>query len=112
MPTLAPSSARHTLETPRILDLIKADVQRAAALAAEAGADTAVPSCPDWTLARLVAHLGAVHRMATAVATRLPQRRIELTRGELGRPDEWSAMPEWLVAGGDEIGRASCRERV
>jgi uncharacterized protein (TIGR03083 family) len=103
VPTLAPSSARHTLETPRILDLIKADVLRAAALAAEADADTAVPSCPDWTLAQLVGHLGSVHRRATATVTRLPQRRIELTREEIGLPREWSAVPEWLVAGGDAL---------
>ncbi|MEO5852521.1 MAG: maleylpyruvate isomerase family mycothiol-dependent enzyme [Nocardioides sp.] len=35
--------------------------------AAAAGLDTAVPTCPDWTVRHLVAHQGMVHRWATAV---------------------------------------------
>ena len=100
MPTLAPPSAHHALETPRVLDLVKADVARAAALIAEADADTPTPSCPGWTLGGLAAHLGGVQRWATALVTRLPQQRIELSAEEIGVPQEWSAMPEWLAAGG------------
>ena len=100
MPTLAPPSAHHALETPRMLDLVKTDVARAAALIAEADADTPVPSCPGWTLGGLAAHLGTVHRWATALVTRLPQQRIELSAEEIGVPQEWSATPEWLTAGG------------
>jgi uncharacterized protein (TIGR03083 family) len=83
-----------------MLDLVKADVARAAALIAEADADTPVPSCPNWTLGELATHLGSVHRWAAAIVTRLPQQRIELTAEELGVPREWSATPEWLAAGG------------
>ena len=100
MPTLAPSSAHQTLETPRVLDLLKTDITRIAALIAEADSDTPAPSCPNWTLPRLVGHLGGMHRWATAIVTRLPQQRIEISAEDIGRPTEWSAMPEWLAAGG------------
>lgn len=35
-------------------------------VAAEAGLDAAVPSCPTWTVAKLVAHVGTVHRWAAS----------------------------------------------
>ena len=100
MPTLAPSPACHALEAPRVLELIAADVARVAALSAESDPTRPVPSCPDWTLADLVGHLGRVHRWATAIVTRLPRERIELSDEELGVPPEWSKVPEWLAAGG------------
>ncbi len=45
----------------RYLAAIRADGERLAA-AAELGLDAAVPSCPGWTVADLVAHTGVVHR--------------------------------------------------
>ena len=99
MPTLAPSPACHALEPPRVLELITADAARVAGLIAEADPDRRVPSCPDWTLAELVAHLGEVHRWATAIVTRLPQRRIELTAEEAGFPESWGAASAWVAEG-------------
>ena len=99
MPTLAPSPACHALEPPRVLELITADAARVAGLIAEADPDREVPACPDWTLAGLVAHLGGVHRWATAIVTRLPQRRIELSAEEVGFPQDWAAAPGWVAEG-------------
>jgi uncharacterized protein (TIGR03083 family) len=103
VPTLAPSSACHRIETPHLLDLVTADVARIAALAAEGAPDTAVPSCPRWTLADLAGHIGEVHRWVTALVTRLPERRFELSAEEVGVPRDWAAMPEWLLAGGSAL---------
>lgn len=100
MPTLAPSSACHLLETPRLLDLITADVARVTQLITEGSADRPVPSCPGWGLDKLVGHLGEVHRWATAIVTRLPRERIELSPEQVGKPADWAAMPEWFAAGG------------
>jgi uncharacterized protein (TIGR03083 family) len=102
VPTLAPSPAWHTLDYPRVLDLIKAEVDRIGALIAETDDGTArVPSCPDWTLADLVRHAGQVHRSTAAVLTRLPQKRIELTEEELHAPDGWGAQTtQWFAEGG------------
>ena len=110
MPTLAPSPAFHSLETPRVLDLIAAEVTRIAGLLAESDSDRTVPSCPDWTLGQLAEHVGSVHRWATALVTRLPLTRIEPSRVETGFPKEWAAVPDWFAAGGaalvEALGRA------
>ena len=100
MPTLAPPSACHLLETPRLLDLVKADIARVTALITEGSPELRTPSCPEWTLNELVGHLGATHRWATAIVTRLPQRRIELTDAEVGRPADWAAQADWFAEGG------------
>jgi len=42
-------------------------VDRMAVWSRRAGLDTAVPTCPGWTVRDLVAHQGMVHRWATAV---------------------------------------------
>lgn len=102
MPTLAPSPACHALESPRVLDLIRADVARVAGLIAEADPDRRVPSCPDWALSDLVEHLGATQRWAAEIVTALPERRIE-RRPESGFPKDWAAAPDWLVASGGAL---------
>lgn len=105
MPTLAPSPAWHTLDYPRVIDLIKAEIDRIGALIAEADDGAVpVPSCPQWTLAELVRHVGGIHRWAAAILTRLPQERIELTEQELGVPDGWGAQSaQWVAEGGAQL---------
>ena len=49
------------------LPLIAAAAERLAAEAIDAGLGAPVPTCPEWTVAELVGHLGEVHRWATAV---------------------------------------------
>jgi uncharacterized protein (TIGR03083 family) len=46
---------------PSFLDALRHNGERLAAVA-ELGLDADVPSCPEWTVADLVAHTGAVHR--------------------------------------------------
>src|SRR5947209_16104541 len=38
-----------------------------AAAARTAGVDAAVPTCPDWSVADLLAHLGRIHRWVTRI---------------------------------------------
>ena len=54
------------LDHSAFIDALAADL---ATISAIAGGDLArtVPSCPEWDLARLISHLGRVHRMALAV---------------------------------------------
>jgi len=105
VPTLAPSPAWHTLDYPRVLDLIKAETDRISALIAEADDGTVrVPSCPEWTLAELVRHAGEIHRWAAAILTRLPQERIELTEQERDFPKSWGAeTTQWFAEGGAHL---------
>ena len=57
---------------PTFADMLKLIEDRSAALrsaAGQAGPDTRVPGCPDWSVRDLVAHLGEVQRFwAAAVA--------------------------------------------
>ncbi len=55
-----------SLDHSAFIDALAADL---ATISAIAGGDLArtVPSCPEWDLARLISHLGRVHRMALAV---------------------------------------------
>ena len=50
----------------RCLDQIQSSAEALASRAAEAGMDTAVITCPEWSVADLVAHQGMVHRWAAA----------------------------------------------
>jgi uncharacterized protein (TIGR03083 family) len=100
VPTLAPSPACHALETPRLLDQLRADIARITTLIAEGAPDAPVPSCPRWTFADLVGHLGGVHRWAAAIVTRLPRERMELTEQELAKPAQWPAVAGWFAEGG------------
>ncbi len=54
--------------TPSFLKHLEADLARIGTIA-DRDLSTAVPSCPGWDLARLVGHLGRVHRMALAVVS-------------------------------------------
>ncbi len=85
------------MEPARYLDAIRTD---AAALGAAAalGLDAAVPSCPGWTVADLVAHTGVVHREKE----RIVRERIE------DRPPAPAAAPDaglvsWFEEGASRL---------
>ena len=78
---------------------LRAAVSAFAAHADRAGLEADVPTCPDWTVRRLVAHQGMVHRWAAAAV-----------RGERVEPDafehEGLAHEDpvaWLREGADEV---------
>ncbi|MFG2267063.1 maleylpyruvate isomerase family mycothiol-dependent enzyme [Streptomyces sp. NPDC048720] len=65
------------------------------------GADltSAVPSCPDWTLADLTHHVGALQRWFCALLTRLVQEPPRSRDVELGLPGSPAGYPGWVAAG-------------
>jgi uncharacterized protein (TIGR03083 family) len=67
-----------------------------ARIAASADPGTAVTSCPGWTLAGMVAHLGLVHRRVAAVVERGDRVRDEEV--EDASPPRGGAA-EWLLRG-------------
>lgn len=71
------------------LALLDAEASALASAAHDAGLDAPVPTCPGWTVADLVLHLGEVHRWATAVvagrATKLGNVPADF-RGPLPEP--------------------------
>ena len=79
------------------------------ALFAEAlvGADPRqrVPTCPDWTLLQLTAHLAEVHRWATAIVTR-PNATTPPDRSGLdatGAPEDAAGLSMWFRDGADAL---------
>lgn len=62
-----------TDDTARLIQVLADRSARLAADFARTAADRVVPTCPDWTAADLIGHLGGVQRFVTDVVTR--QRR-------------------------------------
>ena len=83
---------------------------RSAAAARAAGVDAPVPSCPEWTVADLLGHVGRMHRWVTR------DRRVERRPT---RPTHWSdAEPpppdgalDWFDAGVDLVADALLARR-
>ena len=66
-----------------------------ASAAGQAGLDVPVPSCPNWTVRRLIGHQGAVHRWATAAF-----RGEDLERAPVEKVGRSSDDPvDWLRSG-------------
>ncbi|WP_246081588.1 maleylpyruvate isomerase N-terminal domain-containing protein [Nocardioides litoris] len=78
--------------------------------AGTAGLDVPVPTCPDWTVRRLVGHQGAVHRWATAAlqGRDLDKVAVEKAGRSNDDPVEWLrdgaiALVQALVAAPDDV---------
>ena len=66
--------------------------------------DLPVPTCPDWTLRQLAAHVGRVHRWAAEIVSTRATERIPFGSVPDGSyPAEPSARAAWLVAGADRV---------
>ncbi|ETK36288.1 maleylpyruvate isomerase family mycothiol-dependent enzyme [Microbispora sp. ATCC PTA-5024] len=58
-----------------------------------------VPSCPEWDLAGLVAHTGAVHRWAAAMVRDAAPKRYDRDAMDHGFPRDPAGWPGWLEEG-------------
>ena len=105
------------MEIAEHIDALEAEIEPFVAAVESAGLDAPVPTCPDWVVRDLVHHMGGVHRWA---ALHVREARKDLVDEDLvdvvgGWPPD-SETVAWFREGHrqlvDEIGRASCRERV
>jgi uncharacterized protein (TIGR03083 family) len=64
------------MELPQYLDAITYESVALADAAERGDLDAQVPSCPDWTLARLVAHIGEVQQWARILVEQRASERI------------------------------------
>jgi uncharacterized protein (TIGR03083 family) len=73
--------------------------------AVEAGLDSAVPTCPDWTVTDLLGHQGMVHRWATAIVDgALPS--VDLPPdldAATAPPEDAETLVDWFTAGAAEL---------
>jgi uncharacterized protein (TIGR03083 family) len=95
---------RYEIAADRLAGEITASTQALADLIDGADLTRPVPTCPEWTLRQLAAHVGRVHRWAaqivsTQAAQRLPFR--EVPDGKL--PADPAEHPRWLRAGAERV---------
>ncbi|ONH32954.1 hypothetical protein BL253_03590 [Pseudofrankia asymbiotica] len=58
---------------------------------------TPVPTCPGWTLAHLVAHVGGAHRWTATMVTRRSTENVDFAEvPDVRRPRDQQAAVEWL----------------
>jgi uncharacterized protein (TIGR03083 family) len=81
------------MDTATHLDTFRSDGLLFARAAERAGLDAPLPTCPDWRMRDLVAHLGGVHRWVTVV----------LQSGRPERPTRAQAAPAFVSPGDDEL---------
>jgi uncharacterized protein (TIGR03083 family) len=62
-----------------------------------------IPTCPGWTMAKLIRHVGTVHRWAGAMVAAGATERVDPRSLDLGLPEHPSWLPGWLGAGADEL---------
>jgi uncharacterized protein (TIGR03083 family) len=77
----------------------EAEIARMASLVAEADPATVVPTCPSWSVARLVKHTGIVHRWVTHIVSTRSSDQVGQRDVEAGLPALESAYPGWLADG-------------
>ncbi len=75
------------------------EIARLAEVTADADLETPVPTCPGWSMARLVKHVGIVHRWATAVVATRATGAVSQRDLDVGLPQDVAGYPAWLAAG-------------
>jgi uncharacterized protein (TIGR03083 family) len=85
----------------RYESLIDTEAARLAALATDLSVP--VPTCPGWTLAELITHVGQTHRWAVHVLRNQAQERIWSRQVPSGLAEGRSGDAAWLAAGAAEL---------
>jgi uncharacterized protein (TIGR03083 family) len=80
-------------------DRTGAEIAAMAALAGQADPALPVPTCPQWSVARLIKHTGIVHRWATHIVSTRSSTRVDHRDVEAGLPAAESGYADWLAAG-------------
>lgn len=83
----------------------ESEIETEAARLAELSGDLSVPvpTCPGWTLAELVTHVGQTHRWAVHVLRNRVQERVWSRQVPSGLAEGQSGDARWLLAGAAEL---------
>jgi uncharacterized protein (TIGR03083 family) len=85
------------------LAVLAAEATSLAAAADEAGLDAPVPTCPGWTVADLVLHVGEVHRWATAVVASRATKLGDVPSDSLGPLPHPADTTTWFRTGASRL---------
>jgi len=81
------------VETQQFLDSIRDESARLVAAAGEAGLGTMVPSCPEWSVAELLGHVGRIQRwQADIVARRVQEAEFSFAEP----PSDPAVLVSWV----------------
>jgi uncharacterized protein (TIGR03083 family) len=58
-----------------------------------------VPTCPGWTIGKLVKHIGGIHRWAGRMVHERASTRLDPREVELGLPTDEAQYADWLADG-------------
>ena len=82
------------------ISALRSNGNGAAQAARDMPMETAVPSCPEWTLRDLAHHLGSHHRWVAGNLDQPPDGKAFKRRAE---PPADEAIPDWLEAGAEML---------
>ncbi|MCW2882556.1 MAG: hypothetical protein JWQ95_6656 [Sphaerisporangium sp.] len=64
---------------------------------------SAVPTCPGWTVGKLLKHVGLTHRWAEHIVRNRVQERLSSREVPVTLPDDDSGYPGWIAKGGESL---------
>ncbi|MFV2178986.1 maleylpyruvate isomerase family mycothiol-dependent enzyme [Actinomadura sp. LOL_016] len=85
----------------RYCDALELEIAAFADVAGRVDPDEPVPSCPGWSAAELLRHLGDMHRWAAGTVRLLAPRRLSLRELGVSHPVARVDHVPWLVEGGE-----------
>ncbi|MFH9085683.1 maleylpyruvate isomerase family mycothiol-dependent enzyme [Streptomyces sp. NPDC017673] len=93
------SGAGHPLPYDTYREAIERETRRFAEAVRGADPASAVPSCPDWTLADLARHVGTLQRWFATLLTQRVQEPPRSREVELGLPADPRDYADWVASG-------------
>jgi uncharacterized protein (TIGR03083 family) len=93
----------HQLGHTAYCDALEREIARLADVARELDLEATVPTCPEWTGAVLLEHIGGIHRWAGTMVATLAPERLRREQLDLGLPDDPAGLPDWIAAGADVL---------
>lgn len=85
------------------VDHLVAELGALVATVESADLTTPVPTCGSWDLAKLLKHVGTVHRWSMVMVHRLAQERVDPRTLMLGVPEDAAQYPAWIAEGGEKL---------
>ena len=73
--------------------------------ARQAAGDLPVPTCPGWSLLKLLKHAGTVARWAERMVATRAQQQVDSRQLDLELPPDEAGYPNWLAATGRAVAR-------
>ncbi len=84
-------------------DAMETEIGRFVGAVEVAGFDTPVPTCPGWTVGRLVRHVGTTHRWVEHIVRHRVQQRMSSRDVVADVPDDEAGYLAWLGSGAERL---------